>query len=114
MLRRVLTAASAVVVAAVVAPPATGLAAGAATTPPTAAMHCDSGARTIVCGVTYSSSTPVQIRWTLRGSPISGWDNLDRITLGCSQPTQLGVTVANSSGSATTGRLVNCNHGEWP
>jgi hypothetical protein len=111
-LRRVLPVALLALAATATAPPAAGWAATASA--PTVSMHCDSGARTIVCNVYHSSTTAVQIRWTLRGSPISGWDNLDRISLGCSQPTQLGVTVTSSDGSATTGRLVNCNHGEWP
>lgn len=104
---------------------AAALAVGAPVTaaPPTAAssvqaapdpsMHCDSGAGTVICSVSYLSTSPVRIRWTLRGVPISGFDNLTQVQLGCSGPVDIGVSVTNDDGTGSTGRLVYCNRGEW-
>nr|MDT0660373.1 hypothetical protein [Micromonospora sp. DSM 115978] len=122
MIRRVLAVVVAAGVAAAIVSPTPGWAGrapavdglGVAVAPPTVSMHCDSGARTIMCYVNYTSATAVQIRWTLRGTPMPSWNDLTVLRIGCSQPTELGVTVSNVGGSASTGRLVYCNPGEWP
>jgi hypothetical protein len=100
--------AAAVSVVAVLAPAAPAVAA------PSVSMHCDSGARTVICDVSYLSSSAAQIRWTLRGTTISDFDNLTQIRLGCSGPVDIGVSVTNAEGTGRTGRLVFCNPGEWP
>ncbi|MEH1129832.1 hypothetical protein [Micromonospora sp. CPCC 206061] len=111
--------ASAVSVAAVLAAAVPATAAPPAATSsvqagPNVSMQCDSGARTVICSVSYLSTSPVQIRWTLRGTPISGFDNLTQVQLGCSGPVDIGVWVTNADGTGSTGRLVYCNPGEWP